>query len=297
MGILRQEENPIFDLVRDTRSVKSRAWSLAAGVCIHITVLGILVVVAQVAAARSSSRRLMAELQRGMASYRMVLLAPALTPAQANTADATRPRRAKPRISAPRPLAVPDPRLLQRLDTRIQDFVRDNPGMESVITREIVRDVDSGALDAKKLLEGSHLEVSFDFDGAGGMGPPRVTASSHVPSMDHLGIETAKLLEKYRLLAAFRGCARMSISISVGDQITVKLEGAVPDPAALEEVKSTVESTLALLGFALTGSSAAFMLEDVAVEAQGTRIALVRVYDKQALIDYLMKYYQAEANK
>ncbi len=251
---------------------------------------------AQVAAVRSSSRRLLEELQRGLSGYRIVLLSPTAAKTVAPPAN-IRKAAARARTPEPKPLAVPDPRLLQRLDTRIQDFVRENPAIEGIITREIVRDVDSKVLDARRLLEKSSLEIAFDLDLAGAIGRPRITLSSRVPSIDHLGLETARLLEKYQLLAAFRGCRRVSFSIEVEDQIVVRLEGEVADPAALEEVSRSMRDTLTLMRFALATSSAAFTLEEVTIEAKETHIALIRAFDKQSLIGYLMKYTQAQADK
>ncbi len=250
-----------------------------------------LALLAQIAALRNSSRLLLGELQRGLADYRLVLLTPV-------TPKPLAPQKPPPaHASIPRPLAVPDPRLLESLDTRVQGFVRDNPALEGIVTRELVRDVDTGLLDIDRLLEKSRLEIVFDLDSAGSVRRPRVRRSSGVPSIDHLGLETARLLQKYQLINAFRGARRMTIGIRVGDQIEVRLEGEVGKETNLQEIKSRVQGTLALLRFALAKSSAAFTLQDVAVEAKDTRIALTKVFDKQALIDYLTKYYQEEAVK
>lgn len=253
---------------------------------------------AQVAAVRSSSRRLLDELRRGLAGTRMVLLAPVRAqPEILPGKPGTPARHARARISEPRPLAVPDPRLLHGLDSRIQNFVKENPAVESIFTRELVRDVDSGVLDGQKLLEKSGLEIAFDFDDAGAIRKPRVRKSSGVPSIDHLALETARLLEKYQLLAAFRGARRMSISIRVRDQIVVRLEGEVAEPAGLDDMARRVKATLTLLRFAIAKSSAAFMLQDIDLEAKDSRVALIKVFDKQNLIDYLTKYYQDESAK
>ncbi len=273
--------------------MKRRAWSFAAGAWINLVALAALALAAQIAAVRSSSRHLFNELQRGLADYRMVLLAPAgMKPAAPKP-----PVEARARVSAPRPLAVPNPRLLESLDSRVQGFVRDNPAVESIVTRELVRDVDSGVLDLSRLLERSSLEIVFDLDSAGVVRRPRIRKSSGVPSIDHLGLETARLLEKYQLLTSFRGARRMRISIRVGDEITVKLGGDVTNGENLDEIKTRVQGTLALLRFALTTSSAAFTLQDVAVETSGSSITLTKVFDKQALVDYLTKYYQYETVK
>jgi len=262
-----------------------------AGAWINAVALAALALATQIAAVRSSSRRLFDEMQRGLAGYRMVLLTPASPKA------APKPPAVRPRAIAPRPLAVPDPWLLESLDSRVQGFVRDNPAIESIVTRELVRDVDSGLLDVDRLLERSSLEIVFDLDSGGEVRKPRVRKSSGVPSIDHLGLETARLLEKYQLLKSFRGARRMYISIRVGDQITVKLEGEAKNGETLSEIKTRVQGTLALLRFALAKSSAAFTLQDVTVEVKDTRISLTRVFDKQALIEYLTKVHQDETVK
>ena len=284
----------IFDLVQDSRSIKRRAWSLAAGAWVTSVLLAALALASQVAAVRSSSQRLLDEMRRGLAGYRMVLLTPKASKSAAPSEKAKPP---VARIRVPPPLAVPDPRLLESLDSRVQGFVKDNPALESIVTRELVRDVDSGALDLNKLLEKSSLEIVFDLDSAGEVRRPRIRKSSGVPSVDHLGLETARVLEKYQLLTSFRGARRMTISIRVGDRITVKLQGEAINSEALEEIRKRVQGTLALLRFALAKSSAAFTLQDVAVETKGTEITLTKVFDKQALIDYLTKYYQEETVK
>jgi len=282
--------------VRDSRSANSKAWSLAAGIWIEILALGIIAVTAQVAAVRSSSQRLLAELERGLGSYRIVLLSPMLpkppAPPQRKPAG-----RARSRPGAPKPLAIPDPRLLVRLDPRLQDFVKENPGIENIITREIVRDVDRRILDVRKLLEKSSLKLAFDVDDAGRVLRRRIEKSSGVPSIDHLALEAAKLLEDYQLLAAFRGVRRIFVSIEVEDQIVLRVEGTAEDAAVLEELKRRVQQTLTLMRFALAKSEAAFALQDIAVEAKDTRIALTRTFDKQSLISTLMKYYQPEPGR
>jgi len=71
----------------------------------------------------------------------------------------------------------------------------------------------------------------------------------------------------------------------------------VKDAAELAEVKRRVQQTLTLMRFALAKSEAAFALQDIAVEAEDTRIALTRAFDKQSLISALMKYYRQEPGK
>lgn len=273
--------------MRDNRSATSRAWSLAAGIWIEIVVLGIIAVTAQVAAVRSSSQRLLAELQRGLGNVRVVLLSPVLPKPPA-------PQPVKPagrvRPAAPKPLAVPDPRLLVRLDPRLQDFVRENPAIESVITREIVRDVDNKTLDVRKLLEKSSLRLAFDVDDTGRVLRRRIQKSSGVPSIDHLALEAAKLLEDYRLLAAFRGVRHIVFSIEVGDRIVLRMAGSVEEPAALAEVKRRLQQTLTLMRLTLAKSEAAFALQDISIEAEDTHIYLTRAFEKQSLVSALMKY-------
>ena len=192
---------------------------------------------------------------------------------------------------------MPDPRLLVRLDPRLQDFVRENPGIESIITREIVRDVDRGALNVTKLLEKSSLKLSFDIDDAGSVLRRRIQKTSGVPSIDHLALEGARLLEDYQLLAAFRGVRHIVVSIEIGDRIVVKVEGTAKDGSEVGELKRRVQQTLTLMRFALAKSDAAFALQDISVEAEDSRVALTRAFDKQFLISALMKYYQPEPGK
>ena len=254
--------------------------------------LGILAVTAQVAAVRSSSQRLLAVLRSGLGDTRFVLLSPQM-PRPASPAKPP----GQPRPVAPKPLAVPDPRLLVHLDPRLQDFVRENPRIGNIITREIVRDVDNKILDVRKLLEKSSLRVAFDIGDEETVLRPRIRKSSGVPSIDHLALEAAKLLDDYQLLTAFRGVNRIVVSIEVGDQIVVKVEGSVKDAAELGEVKRRVQQTLTLMRFALAKSEAAFALQDITIEAEDTRIALIRAFDKQSLISVLMKYCQQEPGK
>ncbi len=251
-----------------------------------------LAVAAQITAMRTSSRRLLDELQRGLDGYRLVLLAPAMpTPA-------VRPPAPKPiRPVVPRPLATPDPRILESLDSRVQGFIRENPAVESIVTRELVRDFDNGVLDLPRLLEKSSLEIAFDLDRAGNVRRPRIRKSCGVPSIDHLGLETARLLDKYQLLTAFHGASRIYLSLRVGDTIVVKIEGVAGSDTRPDDIRSRVQSTLALLRFALAKSSAAFMLQDIVLEAKDARISLTRVFDKTALIGYLTNLSQDETVK
>ena len=270
--------------------------SLAAGIWIEILVLGILAVTAQLAAVRNSSQRLLTALGHGLGDARLVLLSPLMPnpPAPQLVKPAAQ---ARPGPAAPKPLAVPDPRLLVRLDPRLQDFIRENPGVENIFTREIVRDVDNGILDVRKLLEKSSLKISFDVGDQGSVLRRRLRKSSGVPSIDHLALEAAKLLEEYQLLAAFRGVSRIVVSIEIADRITLRVEGTMKDAAELGEVKRRVQQTLTLMRFALAKSEAAFALQDISIDAEDTRIVLIRAFDKQTLISALMKYYQQESGK
>ncbi len=268
-------------------------WCAVAAVCINAAALAGIVAASQVAAARNSSQRVMAELRRHLGAYTMILLvSPARLPghpAPAPAPKAVRPRRAAP--SRPKPLDVPDPRLLDRMDPEVARFVRDNPALEGVITREIVRDVDSRVLDATKLLAHSSIRVSFAVDDEGRVRDARIEKSSTVPSIDHLALELARLVETYGLLAAVRGLARVVISIDVGDGIEVVVEGKLRDPAGTEALRQQVRSLLVFARFALGGTDGVFMLQDVVLEAGDGRVSLRRSFAKEPLLEFLARYH------
>ncbi|PYV12587.1 MAG: hypothetical protein DMG07_16840, partial [Acidobacteria bacterium] len=72
----RLKEEPIFDLIADSRSPRTRAWSLLAGSFIELAVLSVLAVALEVSAARNSAGRLWNLLRAELASDRVVLVLP-----------------------------------------------------------------------------------------------------------------------------------------------------------------------------------------------------------------------------
>ena len=196
-----------------------------------------------------------------------------------------------------KPLAVPDPRLLRRLDPRIAGFVKENPEIESIITREIVRDVDRKVLDVKQLLKKSNLQLSFGIDETGHILKPRIDKSSKVPSVDHLALELAKLLDKYLMLSMVMGVKKVVVSIDIDQQIEVSLEGEVAEPDDLEKVRKQVQNELTLMRFALAKSDAAFMLKDINLTTRGNKVIISRSFEKESLVSFLMRYYQGEPQK
>jgi hypothetical protein len=282
----------IFDLVRDNRSSAARLWSTCVSVVLNAAVILGIVVASQVAAVRNSTQRVAEELRRHIGEYRMILLVapgriPGVPPAPAAPPVARKPR------PAPQPLPVPDPRLLDRVDPRIGRFVRDNPEIESIVTRELVRDLDSRLLDPKKILEKSSLRLVFDLSESGTVLHPKIEKSSRVPSIDHLALELAKLIEAYGVLASVQGLARVAISIDVGEEIVVQVEGVVRDPQDTEKVKKQAQNLLAISRFLFAKSEGAFLLQDIAVESAGGRVSLRRAYEKKPLVDFLARYYAA----
>ncbi len=269
---------------------------MLASTLINMVALTALLVTAQVSAFRQSSARLMADLQKELQRYRIVLLEPKI-PGQMPSPTG-RPakgvRKAHPEV---KPLAIPNPRLLRRLDSRIQDFVADNRAIEDIITREIVRDIDRRILDVGELLKKSSVQISFEIDAEGRLGRARVERSSKVPSIDHLALELVKLLEKYQILQVLVGVSRVVASIRIEDKIDVSLEGEVADPEAMEGVRRQVQNALTLMRFSLPKEDAAMVLQDVAPIVSGSRIFLSKTFEKDRLVEYLMRYYQPESPK
>jgi hypothetical protein len=281
--------------VRDNRSRASRLWSTFASLLLNATVLTGVIVTSQVAAVRSSSQRVLAELHRHRGEYRMILLvSPGRMPGPAAPPSTPPPRRAA--RPAPKPLAVPDPRLLERMDPRVVRFVRDNPAVESVITRELVRDLNSRALDPQRILAKSSIRVGFEVGEDGAVLRPRIEKSSMVPSIDHLALELAKLVEAYQLLAAVKGVTRVVLAIDVGDEIEVRVLGFVRNPQETEQVRKQVQNLLALSRFALAKTEGAFMLQEISIESADGQISLRRSFPKAPLIEFLARYY-AEPQK
>ncbi len=179
-----------------------RLGSILASLIVNTLATGSLVVAFQLSAARRSAALLADTMRKELNAYRMVLLLPRQ---QVPQVALVLPR--GPRIRGPslKPLRVPDTRILQRLDAPLAGFIRDNKPIESIFTREIVRDVDSGRLNVSRLLRRSRIEASFQIDESGHIHNRRIELSSTVPSIDHLALELLLLLEKYNLVEILKG--------------------------------------------------------------------------------------------
>jgi hypothetical protein len=293
------EEWVIFTLIRDTRPAQYRIWSLLAGIALNLLVLGAAIVTGEVSSVRRSSDRLLAELRRGLSTYRLVLLMPAAAPAAAPQAGKALQARKSPRRAAPapKPLAVPNPRLLTHMDAELADFIRENPAIESIVTRELVRDIDTKTLDWHKLLRKSSIRISLDIDEKGQIVKRRIEKSSAVPSIDHLSLELIPLLEKYQILWVMKGVRRVVVEIRIEDQIIVSLEGELHDPEQLQEVRRRVHGALAFLRLALGKDDAAFILDNAILSSRENQLVLSTAFEKNSLIDYLMRFYEPEPAK
>ncbi len=285
------EEYPILTLIQDTRPVRYKVWSLLAGIALNTLALGMLLVAEQVSAVRRSTDRMMVELRRELSRYRLILLLP--TPATVVTEPRETPRaRKSPRhaTAAPKPLAVPDPRLLSYMEAGLAGFVRENPAIESIVTRELVRDLDSKALDLAKLLHSSGIRISFDVDENGQIGKQRIEKSSRVPSIDHLSLELIPLLDKYQLLWVLKGFRNVVAEILVEDQIVVTLEGELRNPEQLEEIRRRILGAMAFLRLAMGKDEAAFILDDAILSAEKNRLVLSKAFEKDRLVAYFRSF-------
>jgi hypothetical protein len=288
----KTDSRELFGLIRDRRSTRLRLWSAAAALVIEAAVVAALLVAAQMASARASSERLVRDLRSKLAGYRIILLAPRLEPpGPAAPIGPRAPRKPKPQ---PKPLAVPDTRLLDRLDPQVAGYVRDNPAVESVLTREIVRDIDARVLDPRKLLDKSSIRVSFDLAEDGRVSRPRIEKSSGVPSIDHLAIELAQSISDYQLPPFMNEIRRLLISLEIGQDIVITLEGTVRKPEEAGQVSKQVQSALAFLRLALGAGGAAFMLQDIDVAADEGKVTVTRRLPKGPTLDFLAGYYTPE---
>ena len=256
-----------------------------ASLCLNGAVLTTMIIAFEVSSARRSSERLLASIQDELTQYRMILVVPGPLPVP----PPVRPK-SPPAMRSPlaKPLAVPDPRLLQHLDPELAGFVKENPEIENIITRELVRDVDNRVLDVERLVRRSEIRLSFETDEEGHISNPRIDKSSQVPSIDHLAVALVRLLDKYELLGLAAGVKRIVVSINVDQQIEISLEGEVSNPADLEEVRRQVQNEITLTRFALAKTDAAFLLKDLSVTVAGSRLVLSRSFEKEPLINFLL---------
>ena len=93
------------------------------------------------------------------------------------------------------------------------------------------------------------------------------------------------------------GAKKIVVSIDIEQRIEITLEGKVPDPTGLESVRKQVQNTLTLMRFALAKDVSELMLKDISVAACGGSIVLSKSFDKEPLVNFLMRYYQAEPPK
>jgi len=259
---------------------------LNAGALIAIAILS------QIYGLHSATARMMAELKKELSGYTTILV----------FHKGMKPPEPQPKAPSkkhplpPAPLAIPNGRLLARMDPRLVDFVKDNPPIESIITREIVRDLDNKVLNLDKLLKKSAIRVSFQINETGDIIKRRVEQSSSVPSIDHLAVEMILLLEKYQFLSAMKGLRRVLLSIRVEEDIEIQLEGEASDEAAAEEIRKQLSNVLTLMRFAL-GKEASSILEGVSAEIKETQVRVSKSFEKERLIDFLMQYYRADPSK
>ncbi len=233
----------------------------------------------------------MAELRRELSRYRIVLLLPA-RPAPGLPTEKLKAASARKKSGEAKPLAVPDPRLLDQMDPQLAGFVRENTQLESIVTREIVRDLDSGVLSPSRLFRKSRIRVSFEIDDAGHIAKRRIEQSSTVPSIDHLALEMIQLLEKYQILWAMKGVRRVIADIRIEDRVMLNIQGDVQDSAQAEEVRRRIQGALAFMRLAMSKEDAAFVLDNVTLTAEKSRVTLSKEFEKGPLMGFLTTYYQ-----
>lgn len=273
-------------------------WSLLASIVLNTLTLGALLVAGQFSAVRRSSDRMLAEFRRELSTYRLVLLLPAKAAPFPEAGIGSQVRKTARRPTpAPKPLAVPDPRLLTLMDAQLAGFVRENPPIESIVTRELVRDVDTRVLDMQKLLRRSSIRISVEIDEKGQIAGRRIEKSSRVPSIDHLSLELIPLLEKYQILWVLRGMRRVVAEIRVEDQVVVSLTGELRNPDQLDEVVRRIQGALAILRLALGKDEAAFILGGATVSAGTNQVILSETFEKDSLITYLLGLSEPETAK
>ena len=265
-----------------------------ASVVLNAATLIAIAILSQIYGFHSATARMMAELKKELSGYKTILVFHEGTPSKPPEPQPKTPSKKRP--LPPAPLAIPNARLLTQMDPRLVDFVKENPAIESIITREIVRDLDSKVLDLDKLLKKSALRVSFQIDDTGDIIKRRVEQSSRVPSIDHLAVEMILLLEKYQFLSAMKGLQRVLLSIRVEEDIEIKLEGEASDEAAAEEIRKQLSNVLTLMRFAL-GKEASSLLEGVSAEIKESHVRVSKSFEKERLIDFLMQYYRADPSK
>ena len=237
---------------------------------------------------------MLAEMKKELSGYKTILVFHRETPSKPVESQPRTPGRKRP--LPPAPLAIPDPRLLARMDSRLVDFVKENPAIESIITREIVRDLDSKVLDLDKLLQKSALRVSFQIDESGDISRRRVEQSSRVPSIDHLAVEMILLLEKYKFLSAMKGLSVFFYRFVSRRISRFDWKARLRMKPQQRKFSKQLSNVLTLMRFAL-GTEASSLLEGVRTEINESHVLVSKSFEKERLIDFLMQYYRAEPSK
>ena len=188
-------------------------------------------------------------------------------------------------------MTTPDPRILRALDGAIVDFVGQNPSIENVITREIVRDLDSKTLDVGRMLEKSEMQISFGLDETGKILWRRIDTSSRVPSIDHLVLELVQLLEKYGFLGIVGGLERVTASIRVDRQIEIRVQAMTEPRAEPGIVRGQIEAGLVLWRMFLSEEDMP-LLQDIAIETIERQVVLNKSFEKDRILKLLNQYYR-----
>jgi hypothetical protein len=288
-------EATIFEQLTETRSICSRVLSLCAAIVFDVALLGIVAVVLGIASAQSSARRLEDRLRVELARYRVILVDPgpeASSPEVSGGAAAARDRR--PRSPAPAFEPVHGDRVLERLEPRFADFVRENPRLERLLTDEIARDVQRRRISGRKL-DRTRIEVRFEVLPGGAVSEPRITISSGVRSVDALALELAMLLERYRILTPFEGLERIGLTIGFRNEVAIELCAEARDPTAAEEARRRVANLFGLLRLGMGKEEAAVFLDGVLVRTLGNRVELRKTFDRRVLDDFLAEVYGTSA--
>jgi hypothetical protein len=285
-GCFQSTESNIFETIRDSRSNRQKLCAGIAGTLLNVFFLGALAILSQIGAARHASSRLQNELRRELSQYRLVLIAPRI-PAP-NPPPRTTPIRERP-ARRQKPLAVPDPRLLNEMTPDLAAFIRENEAIENILTREVARDLGARAIDVMELLQKCNIQISFDID-SGHISRRKVERSSGMPSVDHLLIELITLLDKYQLLAFFGDIRHVVASAIAAQEIEVKLIGEV-DTAKPENMRGQIEAGL-ILWRTLLAPEDSELLEDIAVVSEENRIIVTKSLPRDAVLDLVRRYIQ-----
>ena len=286
----KTRERSIFELIGDNRTTRRKVVSACAGTAVNALLLATFAILWQVSALRHASELLASGLREELGQYRILLVAPTAIPRPASEARTTKAD------SGPAPLEAPDPRILRALDGAIVDFVGENPEIENIITREIVRDLDSKTLDLRSLFEKSDMQISFGLDETGKILWRRVDVSSQVPSIDHLVLELAQLLEKYGFLRMIGGLERVTASIRIDQRIEITMEAGTSPQADIGMVRGQIEAGLVLWRMFLSEEDVP-LLQDVTIETGERQVKLSKTFEKDRILKLLNQYYRPVSPK